>query len=70
MLASARSPVSDALRPVFAIGLQLLLVGAFDALDGALWVEQDVVGRADVAVQRRAFLALEEVRERVGRAGM
>jgi hypothetical protein len=31
-----------------------LLVGLFDALDSRLGLEQDVVGRADVLVQRRA----------------
>ena len=49
------------LRVVDAIRLQLLLVDLLDGLDGALWVEQDVVGGTDVPIEGCPLLALEKV---------
>ena len=58
------------LRPITVLGVQLLFVRLFGPIDGALGIEQNVVRDADVLVEGCALLPLEEMSERVRRAGV
>ena len=58
------------LRSIALLRVQLLLVGLFDPLDGALGIEQDVVRDTDILIERCTLFPLEEVRERVRCAGV
>ena len=53
------------LRLIIVLGIQLLLIRLFDPRDSALKIKQNVVRNADVLVEGRALLPMEEVSQNI-----